>query len=79
MNCFGPSGKSSESADPLAYNMAHFLRTQALPVETELWLLTTLREKVVKVGTRVIAHARYTVPRWPKWPCRGTGSGASRK
>jgi hypothetical protein len=27
----------------------------------ERWSLTTLREKVVKIGAKVIAHARYTV------------------
>ena len=27
----------------------------------ELWSLTTLREKVVEIGAKVIAHARYTV------------------
>ena len=25
------------------------------------WSLTSLREKVVKIGAKVIAHARYTV------------------
>src|SRR3954447_7058643 len=32
-----------------------------LPDEVERWSLTTLREKVVKIGAKVIAHARYTV------------------
>jgi len=45
----------------LAYNMANFLRTLALPSEMESWSLTTLREKVVKIGAKVIGHARYTV------------------
>jgi hypothetical protein len=27
----------------------------------ERWSLTSLREKVVKIGAKVIAHARYTV------------------
>ena len=27
----------------------------------KLWSLTTLREKVVEIGAKVIAHARYTV------------------
>jgi hypothetical protein len=27
----------------------------------ERWSLTTLREKVVKIGAKVITHARYTV------------------
>jgi hypothetical protein len=45
----------------LAYNMANFFRTLVLPDEVEQWSLTTLREKVVKIGAKVIAHARYTV------------------
>jgi len=38
----------------------HF-RTLVLPDEIERWSLTTLREKVVKIGAKVIAHARSTV------------------
>ena len=45
----------------LAYNLANFLRTLALPGEVEHWSQTSLREKVVKIGAKVIAHARSTV------------------
>jgi Transposase DDE domain group 1 len=45
----------------LAYNLANFLRTLALPGEIERWSLTSLREKVVKIGAKVITHARYAV------------------
>ena len=45
----------------LAYNLANFLRTLALPSEMERWSLTSLREKVVKIGANVIVHARYTL------------------
>ncbi len=45
----------------LAYNLCNFLRTLALPEEMESWLLTTIREKVVKIGAKVIAYSRYTV------------------
>jgi hypothetical protein len=41
--------------------MANLVRTLVLPDEVERWSLTTLREKVVKIGAKVIAHARYTV------------------
>ena len=44
----------------LAYNLANFLRTLALPETVERWSLTTLREKVVKIGAKVVGHARYT-------------------
>ena len=45
----------------LAYNLANFFRTLVLPNKVERWSLTTLREKVVKIGAKVIVHARYTV------------------
>ncbi len=45
----------------LAYNLANFLRTLALPGEIERWSLTSLREKVVKIGAKVVAHGRYLV------------------
>src|SRR3954462_5239629 len=45
----------------LAYNLANFFRTLVLPDAVERWSLTTLREKVVKIGAKVVAHARYTV------------------
>ena len=45
----------------LAYNLANFLRTMALPEEMASWSLTSIREKVVKIGAKIIAHARYSV------------------
>ena len=44
----------------LAYNLANFLRTLVLPDAMEHWSLTTLREKLVKIGAKVIKHARAT-------------------
>jgi len=43
----------------LAYNLGNFLRTLALPKEVEHWSLTTLREKLVKIGAKVVKHGRY--------------------
>jgi len=43
----------------LAYNLANFMRTLALPTEVEHWSLTTLREKLVKIGAKVVRHGRY--------------------
>ena len=43
----------------LAYNLANFMRTLALPKEIEHWSLTTLREKLVKIGAKVVSHGRY--------------------
>jgi hypothetical protein len=30
-----------------------------LPKEVEHWSLTTIREKLVKIGAKVVAHGRY--------------------
>ncbi len=35
------------------------MRTLALPKEVEHWSLTTLREKLVKIGAKVGRHGRY--------------------
>ena len=43
----------------LAYNLANFMRTLALPTEVEHWSLTSLREKLVKIGAKVVSHGRY--------------------
>lgn len=43
----------------LAYNLANFLRTLALPQAMAHWSLTTLREKLVKIGARMVRHGRY--------------------
>ena len=43
----------------LAYSLANFMRTLALPEEVEHWSLTTLREKLVKIGAKVVRHGRY--------------------
>jgi hypothetical protein len=45
----------------LAYNLANFLRSLALPNEVAKWSLTTLREKLVKIGARIVRHGRYLV------------------
>jgi len=45
----------------LAYNLANFMRRLALPEPVKHWSLTTLREKLVKIGAKVIRHARYIV------------------
>jgi hypothetical protein len=43
----------------LAYNLGNFMRTLALPKEVEHWSMTTLREKLVKIGAKVVSHGRY--------------------
>jgi hypothetical protein len=43
----------------LAYNLANFMRTLILPKSIEHWSLTTLREKLVKTGAKIVRHGRY--------------------
>ena len=45
----------------LAYNLANMLRQLALPRSVRSWTLTTLREKLVKIGAKVVTHAKYVV------------------
>ena len=35
------------------------MRTLALPDAVEQWSLTTLRDKLVKIGAKIVRHGRY--------------------
>ncbi len=43
----------------LAYNLGNFLRSLAIPETIAQWSLTTLREKLIKIGAKVVSHGRY--------------------
>src|SRR5580704_16792819 len=43
----------------LAYNLGNFMRTLAMPKTAKPWSLTSLREKLIKIGAKVVAHGRY--------------------
>ena len=43
----------------LAYHRANFLRPLILPKPIKRWTPTTLREKLIKIGAKVVAHAKY--------------------
>jgi Transposase DDE domain group 1 len=45
----------------LAYNLANFMRTLALPEAVKQWSPTSLQEKLVKIGARVVRHGRYVI------------------
>jgi hypothetical protein len=45
----------------VAYNLANFLRSLALPDEVVRWSLSTLRERLVKIGARIVRHGRYAI------------------
>jgi hypothetical protein len=39
-----------------AHNLSNLKRTLATPKAAELWSLTSLREKLIKIGARVVGH-----------------------
>jgi Transposase DDE domain group 1 len=43
----------------LAYNLGNFMRTLAMPEAAEPRSLTSLREKLIKIGAKVVSHGRY--------------------
>jgi hypothetical protein len=45
----------------LAYNLGNFMRTLAMSKAAEPWSLTSLREKLIKIGAKVVSHGRYVI------------------
>lgn len=43
----------------LACNLGKLLRTLAIPEAIETWSLTSLREKSIKIGAKVVRNGRY--------------------
>ena len=43
----------------LSYNLGNFLRTLATPEPIKDWSLTSLKEKLIKIGAKVVSHGRY--------------------
>ena len=35
------------------------MRTLVLPETTDPWSLTSLREKLIKIGAKIVSHGRY--------------------
>ncbi len=55
--CFPP--ESGHSHGKLRRSASSHKRKLALPQEVEHWSLTTLREKLIKIGAKVVRHGRY--------------------
>ena len=53
------------------------MRTLAMPKAAEPWSLTSLREKLVKIGAKVVSHGRYVTFHMRRWRCRGSCSPTS--
>jgi len=45
----------------LAYNLGNFLRRLVLPESVKEWSLRTLREKLIKIGAKIVKHSRYLI------------------
>ena len=45
----------------LAYNLGNFLRRLTLPKSVKQWSLRTLRDKLIKIGAKVVSHSRYVI------------------
>jgi hypothetical protein len=43
----------------LAYYLGNFLRTLATPEPIKDWSLTSLKEKLIKIGAKIVSHGRY--------------------
>src|SRR5262249_5781164 len=56
---FRPSARLQLFA--LAYNLASFLRQLVLPKPIRGWTLTTLWEKLIKIGAKVVRHSKYVL------------------
>jgi hypothetical protein len=61
----------------LTYNLGNFLRQAVLPQAVSHWTLTTLREKLIKIGAKVVRHSGRLFFRWRKWRCRESCSVTS--
>jgi hypothetical protein len=48
------------------------MRTLAMPKTAEPWSLTSLREKLIKIGAKVVRHGRYVT-----FQLAGRGRGAA--
>ena len=61
----------------MAYNLANFLRQLVLPKPIRSWTLTTLREKLIKIGAKVVSHAKYVLFQLAEAQCLGNCSRRS--
>jgi hypothetical protein len=43
----------------LTYNLRKFMRTLAMPKTAQPWSLTSLCDKLIKIGAKVVSHGRY--------------------
>jgi hypothetical protein len=54
-----------------AYNLGNFMRTLTMPKIAKPWSRTTLREKLIKIGAKVVSYGRYVTFQLTEVRCRG--------
>ena len=54
-----PSERSPLATALLAYNLGNLWRRLVLPKRVDSWSLTSLQQRLVKTGGRLVKHARY--------------------
>jgi hypothetical protein len=54
-------GLGEVPAGPVAHNLGNFLWQLVLPKSVNHWTLTTLREKLIKIGAKAVSHPKYLV------------------
>jgi hypothetical protein len=52
-------GKDAIRLHALAYNLGNFLITLWLPNAVQHWSLTTLRDRLIKIGGKIVRHRRF--------------------
>ena len=51
--------KRGGAKPPKSARNGNFMRTLAMPKAVAQWSLTSLREKLIKIGAKVVSHGRY--------------------
>jgi Transposase DDE domain group 1 len=54
----------------LAYKLGNFMRTLVMPKAAQPWSLTSLREKLIKIGAKVVTAGGMSPFTWPRSRCR---------
>jgi hypothetical protein len=57
--CVGLWVERRQKQPPTAGNLGNFLRTLATPEPIKDWSMTSLKEKLIKIGAKVVRHGRY--------------------
>jgi hypothetical protein len=53
----------------LAYNLDNLMRPLEMPKTAEAWSLTSLRDRLIKIGAKVVSHGRTWRSRWARSRC----------